>query len=133
MTDSESTKAAPSALPRLLVIDDEPMLAEAIRRMLFNDAQVTICHAVEPALVLLAQGEKFDAILCDLMLPGTGGIGFHAELERSLPRLATRLGFVTGGASTDETEEFVRLNKSRVLDKPFTRQALLGMVKLLMV
>ena len=133
MTDAESTKAAPSALARLLIIDDEPMLAEAIRRMLFADAQVTICHAVEPALVLLARGEKFDAILCDLMLPGIGGIGFHAELVRSLPALAVRVGFVTGGASTDETEAFVRANKSRVLDKPFTHQALLGLIKLLMI
>jgi len=126
---SDPNRMAMIALPRLLVIDDEPLLSGAIRRMLLGEAEVVSCTTIDEAFVMLARGDKFDAILCDLMLPGRGGAEFHAELSVTAPQLAARLGFVTGGAVTEEAQAFVRKHADRVLDKPFSRNALRAMVK----
>ena len=119
-------------MPRLLVIDDEPLLIDAIRRMLTGEAQVTPCNSVEDAFAHLGQGESFDAILCDLHMSGRSGIEFHAELSRTTPQLAARLGFVTGGAVDDEGQDFISAHSERVLEKPFSRSALREMLKLLL-
>src|SRR5262249_1517035 len=54
---------------QVLVIDDEPMVALAVRRTLQSEHDVTICQSATEALRLLDSGIKFDVILCDLMMP----------------------------------------------------------------
>ncbi len=87
-------------MPRLLVIDDEPLLIDAIRRMLTGEAHVTPCTSVEEAFAHLGRGESFDAILCDLHMNGRSGIEFHAELSRTTPQLAARWGSSPAARST---------------------------------
>ncbi|MBK9035962.1 MAG: hypothetical protein IPL61_32730 [Myxococcales bacterium] len=45
-----------------------------------------------------ALAAEFDAIVCDLMMPGRDGVAVHDELTRRRPALATRMVFITGGA-----------------------------------
>jgi signal transduction histidine kinase len=120
-------------LPRMMVIDDEPMLTDAIRRMLLGEAVVTPLTTVDQAIALLAAGEKYDAILCDLHLTGKSGMDFHHELTRSMPAVAARLGFITGGAIDEASQAFVRKHSDRVLEKPFSRNGLRALVKSLVV
>ena len=104
--------------PRILVIDDEPMIGRVIRRSLAQwDVSVSL-SAVE-ALERLENGERFDAIVCDMMMPAMTGSALHAELARTLPEQAARMIFVTGGALTPETVAFVTEHADRVVSKPF--------------
>jgi CheY-like chemotaxis protein len=71
------------------------------------------------ALALIEDGEKFDAVLCDLMMPEMGGMDLFAALERVAPELASRVVFLTGGAFTERAAEFLANVKNPTLDKPF--------------
>jgi CheY-like chemotaxis protein len=64
-------------------------------------------------------GERFDLILCDLMMPEMTGMELHAELARALPEQAERMIFVTGGAFTESAAEFLERVPNEQLAKPF--------------
>ena len=50
------------------------------------------------ALALLQDGERYDAVVCELMMPVMDGIEFHRRLAAMLPEEAKRIVFITGGA-----------------------------------
>lgn len=65
---------------RLLLVEDEPFLRDLLS-MKFGGEQVTVLHAHEEAQILqLAQDEQPDAILLDLVLPGTSGFDVLEKL-----------------------------------------------------
>jgi signal transduction histidine kinase len=103
---------------RVLVIDDEPLLHSALRRLLLPDHDVEAHADARRALDRLRAGERFDAILCDLMMPGMDGIGFHEALVEIAPEQAARLVFMTGGAHTERTRRFLDSERRPVLEKP---------------
>ncbi len=106
----------PPAGARVLIVDDEPGLAHAFARALSThvvDVAVTGTEAIDKALA-----SDFDVIVCDLMMPDFSGPEVHRALARARPTLADRMLFVTGGAFTASTREFVREMGDRVLYKP---------------
>src|SRR5690606_29490572 len=62
---------------RVLVIDDEVMIGNAIGRALRGDHDVTSLTSASEALARIRGGERFDAIICDLMMPVMTGMEFH--------------------------------------------------------
>jgi len=103
----------------ILVIDDEEPLAMAVRRFLSNEHDVTVVHSARAALDLLRDGNRYDVILCDLMMPQVTGMELHAELlEMDAPQ-ASKIVFVTGGAFTSGAREFLDRVPNRRLEKPF--------------
>jgi CheY-like chemotaxis protein len=112
------------AAPKLLVIDDEPMIRALVQRLLEGRYQVTSADGVREALAVLNQGRRFDAILCDLMMPGESGMDFFAVLRRLYPDLIDRVAFITGGAVTPDTSKFLDTSARPVLNKPFNPEAL---------
>lgn len=54
---------------RLLVLEDEVSLARAILRWL-RDYDAVHCVGLGEALKRIRAGERFDAVLCDVMMPG---------------------------------------------------------------
>lgn len=114
----------PARRPRVLVVDDQPAVGAAVRRALGRDHEVV--H-VETAMAALAELEEnaFDVVVCDLVLPGMGGLEFHETLTRRLPALAGRTLFITGEELTPEDATRVA---GRVLKKPFRVRDLRAMV-----
>lgn len=108
--------------PRVLVVDDDPQVAIAIRRAL-EEFQVTFAQSATGALGRIQAGGDFQAVLCDVRMPGLSGIDFHAELLREAPALARRVVFVSG-AGSPELEEYVRREHVPWVAKPFTRAEL---------
>jgi two-component system cell cycle sensor histidine kinase/response regulator CckA len=109
------------ALPRgrILIVDDEPSMGTSLRILLSPEHDVVTVTRGRHALALIEDGEKFDAILCDLMMPEMGGMDLFAALERVAPELASRVVFLTGGAFTERAAEFLANVKNPTLDKPF--------------
>jgi CheY-like chemotaxis protein len=103
---------------RVLVIDDEPMIGRAIRRALAKE-DVSVSLSAAEALKRFEEGERFDAIVCDMMMPSMTGGALHGELVRLVPDQAARMIFLTGGALTPETRAFVAAHPDRVMSKPF--------------
>ncbi len=120
---------APGRRGRILVIDDEPMLISIVSRILSNDHEVMSTLAARDALALCAQGEKFDLILCDLMMPDMTGMEFHRELSLVAPQQASRMIFLTGGAFTDKARTFLEHPPKEHIEKPFDASNLRAIVR----
>ena len=128
----ESTTANTQALPvdsqgtrrRLLLIDAEPAVGTSVRRLLQEAHEVHSVQDVRMALNLLSRGERYDAILCDVVLPGMSGVDLLRELEQREPGLARRTGFMTSGALPMPSREFIASYSGELLEKPFEPERL---------
>jgi CheY-like chemotaxis protein len=120
---------APPRRARILVVDDDPLVARAIRRMLSREHEVTVETSSRQALQRIEAGGRFDLVLCDVMMPQMGGPALHAELGRIAPEQAARVVFITGGAFTAAASEYLQRSGSRTLEKPFTPEELRGLLR----
>ncbi|HET9622099.1 MAG TPA: response regulator [Kofleriaceae bacterium] len=114
---------------KVLVIDDEPLLARAIERGLSAHHQVVVASRARDALERISHGETFDTILCDLMMPDVSGIDVHAYLEREHPALVPRVVFMTGGAFTASAKQFLHDIPNEHIVKPFSISEILKIVE----
>jgi PAS domain S-box-containing protein len=113
---------------RILAVDDEQLVLNALKRTLSSEHDLTIFTKPQAALAWLDQGQPWDLILCDLMMPEMTGMDFHAELSRRMPERAGHVIFVTGGAFTAGARDFLgRIENIRV-EKPFEAKALRQLV-----
>ena len=73
---------------RILVVDDDPRVREAVVRLLSLDG-VDLGQAEhgQAALALLAQDPGFDLVLSDIAMPALDGIGLYRHLSRERPEL----------------------------------------------
>jgi CheY-like chemotaxis protein len=70
---------------RILVVDDEPAVGDAIKMMLkFDGHEVQTASGSKEALSLLEQG-KFDLIITDYSMPGMKGDELAAVIKQRLP------------------------------------------------
>ncbi len=116
--------AAPSGRARILVIDDEPDVAEALGLALEPEHEVLSLHEARRALARLESGDRFDLIFCDLMMPGMSGMELFGEISRVAPEQAERMVFITAGAFTPWSREFLRKVPNPCLEKPFRLDSL---------
>jgi len=109
---------------RMLIVDDEPMILGALRRSFSSDYHVTCVGDGRRALERLRLGERFDVILCDLMMPEMTGMELYAELGKVAPEQVERVVFVTGGAFTPRAREFLERIPNARVEKPIDFQNL---------
>lgn len=114
---------------RVLVVDDEPLVRAAIARILERDHEVVGAGNGAEALETIAEDDGFDLVICDLTMPVMDGIEFFQQLQASGSVLAERTVFATGGPYSGRAKDFVRANRALVLDKPFSRDQLRGLVR----
>ncbi|MEW5855614.1 MAG: response regulator, partial [Myxococcota bacterium] len=86
---------------RLLVIDDEPTVLKAFQRMYEAQHDVVVAQSGKQALELLLTDGRFDAILCDVMMPNMTGMEFFEALQQQRPQLTPRVVFMSGAAFSD--------------------------------
>jgi PAS domain S-box-containing protein len=108
---------------RILVIDDEPLVCDAVVRVLEDDNDIRCVTQATDALEIIKEG-NLDLILCDLMMPVMTGMDLYAEVVRLAPQMAGRIVFMTGGAFTSRARAFLESVSNPCLEKP------LDMVKL---
>ena len=108
----------------ILVIDDEVMIGTALKRALDSDHDVEVTTSPDAAIARIARGDRFDLILCDMMMPGRNGIEVHRAIASSAPDQARRMVFLTGGACTAIAREFLADPTRLVVQKPFDTDSL---------
>jgi PAS domain S-box-containing protein len=114
--------------PRVLVVDDEPLICGAIERALSDEHEVSSSCSPRAALARVAAGERWEVILLDLLMPEMSGISFYEELDKLAPELLGRVVFLTGGAFTRAASQFLASGK-RVIEKPFDTAELRRVVR----
>jgi CheY-like chemotaxis protein len=75
--------------PRVLVIDNDKALGKVIGRAVRKYDPVVVTRATA-ALGRIAAGARFDAILCDLMIPGVSCAEFYERVVSTPPSLRAR-------------------------------------------
>ena len=113
---------------KVLVVDDEPMLGSAIRRVLSSQHDVVTTTRAVDALEHLRSGATFDVIFSDLMMPQVTGMELFQRISKEFPEQAQRMVFLTGGAFTQAARDFLAKVPNRTLEKPIDRNGLLALV-----
>ena len=105
---------------RILVVEDEPIIAGLLSDMLMADGhEVDAVNTGRAALERLAV-EAYDLIVSDLRMPVLDGRGLYRELEANHPEMLRRILFVTGSALDPGNEEFLARTRVPWLAKPFS-------------
>jgi CheY-like chemotaxis protein len=120
--------STPTRRGRVLVIDDEDSLVQAIRRYLSQEHEVDGVTSARTAIEMLTRGMRYDAIVCDLMMPQITGMDVHAAVVKLDPALAERMVFVTGGAFTESAREFLDNIPNQRIEKPFDLKTLRNLI-----
>jgi two-component system response regulator TctD len=102
---------------RILLVEDNEDLGEAIEKRLRNSG-----HSVEWVrdgndVVSAAQGDDFDAVALDLMLPNRDGIGLIAELRKG--KFNAPILVITARSEIDDKVSLLDLGADDYLVKPF--------------
>jgi len=124
---SNEAQAAQQPL-RVLVVDDEKFVRTALERLL-APFEVTFAQSAAGALGRLQVSRDFDAILCDINMPGMNGMQFYEEVSKVSRPLAGRIIFITGGVFSPEIADFLERTHNACLAKPFERETLKTAVK----
>jgi PAS domain S-box-containing protein len=111
--------AASPARSRVLVLDDEATIAAVLADLLAEGHDVAVLTDAVAARDAFVAGARYDAVLCDLMMPRLDGMELHALLRRIAPEQAGRMIIMTGGACTPEAQRFLETSGVRWIEKPF--------------
>lgn len=113
----------------MLVIDDEMLVAESLRRVFADEFEVNVATQAAAALARLSSGEWYDVILCDVMMPGMHGVALHDHVRRDQPELAARFIFISGGIVLPHVQALLHDVSNLVLAKPLDLPALRELIR----
>jgi PAS domain S-box-containing protein len=112
---------------RILVVDDEPVIAATMRRAL--DAHDVYFVTSGRDALELCRGEAFDLVLCDLMLPDLTGMDLYEALREDRTGRERQIVFMTGGAFTPRARRFLASVPNPWLKKPFDAEDIQSIVQ----
>jgi len=107
---------------RILVVDDDALVADSVRRMLlFDGHQVETARSAEEALAIFSK-QPFDLTLVDYEMPTMKGDELAAEIKRFAPTQPVVMftGYAEAVRATDTGAKGIDL----VLGKPFDLEEL---------
>jgi PAS domain S-box-containing protein len=110
--------------PRVLVIDDEPLVAHTLERLLRRHCETTIALSGHEAIKHIVNGTHFDVIVSDVMMPSMSGVELVEELQRVSPEHVRRLVFLSGGAFTPHIRQQLERLRAPRLAKPVSAKEL---------
>ncbi|WNZ62611.1 response regulator [Myxococcus sp. MxC21-1] len=114
---------------RVLVVDDEPLLASVLGRILGVRHEVVVVHSGREALDTLARDADFDRIFCDLMMGDLTGMDVYDALSSRQPELLARFVFMTGGGFSERARTFLQSVPVPRIEKPFELGVLHALVE----
>jgi two-component system cell cycle response regulator len=113
---------------RVMVVDDEAAIGRTLARAL-RGYEVVVFDNAREALERIVAGDRFDLVLCDLVMADMTGMDLYEEVVRLAPVQAQGFVFVTAGAVTTRARDFVRTVPNLVLAKPFDVQKIRDLVR----
>jgi CheY-like chemotaxis protein len=81
---------------RILVIDDEPFVQEALKRVLSPTAAVIVASTADAGLISMREA-PVDLVIIDVVLPGMDGVAAIKLIRRDYP--AVRIIAISGGGN----------------------------------
>jgi DNA-binding response OmpR family regulator len=127
-TFGDRAAAGPYTRPvRLLIVDDNVVLANAIRRLLEGEGAIECVFTVDDAIAAIDR-EAPDCMLVDLAMPHGGGQALFRWIRSTKPSLVARVIFMTG-YSDEIARDAVGNLPNPVLLKPFRYDDVMKLVR----
>jgi signal transduction histidine kinase len=124
LADSAPPEEVRGRRASVLVVDDDPQVLLCIRRILDAEHALTTTTSAFDALRRIREGERFDALISDLMMPELSGMALYGKVKEVAPILAEKTVFITGGAFTPPARTFLDTVGNARLEKPFAAREL---------
>ena len=124
MASLDLPELTPAPHGRVLLVEDDTDVAEVVCQALRSLHDVTWHADANDALAAIAGNQRFDVILCDLLLPGMSGIDLHAALVLTAPNQAARMVFMSGSTFCPSSSPFRAEIDNPFIEKPFSIRAL---------
>ena len=103
---------------RVLVIDDDDLVLATISKMLQADMfSVDVSFSAREALSRLPE-TRYDAILCDMWMPGMTGKDFYNQVKKEFPEYQSRIVLLTGDIASEATWDFIEEKRLPYVLKP---------------
>ncbi len=113
--------------PRILVVDDEPAVRQALARSLaLEHYEISLAADAAQALELLA-AQSYDAIVLDILMPGMNGLELCQQLRRGGDR--TPVLMLTARDAIDDRVAGLDAGADDYLAKPFALRELMARVR----
>lgn len=114
---------------RVLLIEDEPNIAEAMRFLLARDGwQVDVQSEGHAALACLSAGPP-DLVILDLMLPGLSGLEILTAIRAAPATASLPVIMLTAKGQGRDRDAAIRAGVSHFMTKPFANAELLAQVR----
>jgi DNA-binding NtrC family response regulator len=111
---------------RVLVIDDEQIVLDSIRKILKDeDCEVDVSLSGRDGLDW-ALNRHYDVVLTDIRMPDIGGMRVLRDIKRAKPSLPVVM--ITGYATVQSAVQAMQLGAMEYLEKPFTPEKIIEVV-----
>ncbi len=117
---------------RILAVDDEPQNLELLEALLVPAGYEVLLAGGGQEGLTMAQRERPDLILLDLMMPGVSGFEVCARLKTDPETRDIPVLFVTALSTVGDKERALAMGGDDILTKPFQRPELLARVEALL-
>ena len=114
---------------KVLFVDDEPLVLDALRRMLHDKFHIYTANSGEKGLASVEQNGPFAVVISDMRMPGMNGAEFLAHIRKDAPDTVRML--LTG--FTDLDAAIAAVNEGNIfkfLTKPCRKDALVSAIDL---
>lgn len=127
-----TTPSLSSTAPRILVVEDHPLIAELIEtRLRIEGLQPTKALGGLEAIERL-NSETFDLVVLDIMMPDVDGYQVLAHIRTNERTRHVPVMFLTARSSVEDVERALRMGADHYMTKPFSGAELVRTVKLLL-
>ncbi|MEO0692930.1 MAG: response regulator [Pseudomonadota bacterium] len=114
---------------RVLLIEDEPNIIEAIRFILSRDGWAVDVHSDGATAMEAISARGPDLIILDVMLPNRSGYDILADLRAQEQTKELPVLMLTARGQTKDREMAERYGVSRFMTKPFSNSEVLSSVR----
>ena len=114
---------------RVLLIEDEPNIIEAIRFILSRDGWTVDVHSDGATAVAAVAAREPDLIILDVMLPNRSGYDILADIRAEPATQELPVLMLTARGQTKDREMAERYGVSRFMTKPFSNSEVLSSVR----
>src|SRR5262245_55715173 len=112
---------------RILVVDDEPMMSDSLRRHLADEGYAVDTAASGAEAIDLFDGGAHHLVICDLQLPDMDGLTLLRHMKDAKPN--TEVIVVTGYGSVQTAVEATKAGAFYFVEKPFDFEELSPLVE----
>jgi DNA-binding response OmpR family regulator len=116
----------------VLLIEDEPNIAEAIRFLLSRDGwRVSVLATGQGAMAHIL-GQRPDLVILDLMLPGQSGLSILSQIRASADTASLPVLMLTAKGQERDREAALAAGVSDFMTKPFDNSQMRATVRALL-